>query len=386
LTLRSRAGALAAALVPLLTLVAAMLVLPPLGALVGGQPLGQFLSLPLDVRTGDPLPLDRPVFAVFSAGVSVLVIATLWFARPRRPLRESGVTPRTLVRAGRFPRWGAWGALAAGAAMAAAMGGMSGASQPLLVLGLTLLLAAHTEWRSGISLVRQRPGFFLLLYPASALLGWLFHWVNLFLQLWVYPGAGADSAIPFVLVRTLDYATLLPALLVLRQWLASWRPLLDWCTRSGSSQGFERPQSGWLSIGAASIGLAGSAVWPDWIWPLTWVSPVLLVMGIQQLGGKSTLFSGTRRGDWSRILIPALAALLLGLLIQGWNVLVGPVWTFNLPLIQARPLFGLPLPAYAGLLPLGLLGVWCADQLAHPWRQRLKDRFPAFPVRISVSR
>jgi hypothetical protein len=263
---------------------------------------------------------------------------------------------------------------------------MNGASQPLLILGLTLLLAAHTEWRTGISLVNQRPGYFLLLYPASALLGWLFHWVNLFLQLWVYPGAGTDSAIPFVLVRTLDYATLLPALMVLRQWLAAWRPLLDWCTRAGSVQGSNQTQEGWLYLGAASIGLAGSALWPDWIWPLTWLSPVLLVMGMQQVGGKPTLFAGTRRGDWSRILIPALAALLLGLVIQGWNVLVGPAWTFSLPLIQSRSLFGLPLPAYAGLLPLGLLGVWCADQLAHPWKRRPKKRRREFPIRISVNR
>jgi hypothetical protein len=55
-------------------------------------------------------------------------------------------------------------------------------------------------------------------------------------------------------------------------------------------------------------------------------------------------------------------------------------------MIQAWILFGLPLPAYAGLLPLGLLGIWIADGLAHPWRRRPQGRQRPFPVRISINR
>lgn len=280
-----------------------------------------------------------------------------------------------------------WGGLLLGAALALALAGLAGLSQPALVLGLTLVLAGQTERRTGTSLVSKRPGYFLLLFPLSALIGWLFHWLNLFLQLWVYPGAGSESAIPFVLARTLDYGTLLPALLILRQWLASWRALLDGWSRArplGREDGAGGLAWPWLAL--AGMGLGGVAVWPDWIWPLAWCAPLLLALGLQGTGGGPGLVAGIRRGDWSRLLITALAALLLGLLIQGWNSLMGPVWIFQLPLIGALPLLGLPLPAYAGLLPLGLLGLWVADQLAHPWRGRPLGRFRPFPVRLSINR
>ena len=153
----------------------------------------------------------------------------------------------------------------------------------------------------------------------------------------------------------------------------------------GPSEGSGHTQEGWLYLAAGTVGLAGAAIWPDWIWPLTWLAPLLLALGIQQARGAPTLFAGTRSGDWSRILIPALAALILGLVVQCWNWLTGPVWVFELPLIQAWTLFGLPVPAYAGLLPLGLLGIWIADGLAHPWRRSPQGRQRPFPVRISIN-
>lgn len=375
-----------APLVPLLGVIGLMLVLPPLGAVLGGLRLETFLTFPLDRRAFDPLPPDPQVLRSVLLALALALAWVAWAAWPRRPLGDAAREARPQHSDGRWPRWVAWGGLSLGAAITAALGGAGGLAQPLLVLGLTLLAAAHMERRTGTSLVSQRPLWFALLFPVSAAAGWAFHWLNQFLQLWTYPGSGEESAIPFVLARTLDYATLLPALLALRQWLAGWPPLLDVCTRARRIEGSSNTQEGWLYLAAGSIGLAGAAIWPDAIWPLSLVAPLMLALGMQQVGGSPTLFAGTREGDWSRILIPALAALLLGLLIQGWNWLIGPSWVFELPLIQVWPLFGLPLPAYAGLLPLGLLGVWLADQLAHPWRRRPQGRQRPFPVRISIGR
>lgn len=387
--------------VPLLALVLGMLLLPPLGALLAGQPLGELLRFPLDARAWDPLPPDTAllVLAWVAAGAAVLV--PLWMARPdpartRQALEADPGGDQALGQAGggasralRPLRLLVWGGLLLGAALALARAGLAGLSQPALVLGLTLVLAGHTERRTGTSLVAKRPTYFLLLFPVSALLGWLFHWLNLYLQLWIYPGAGAESAIPFVLVRSLDYGTLLPALLVLRQWLASWGPLLVGWSRArplGREHEAGGQGLGWTWLGLAGLGLAGAAVWPDWIWPLAWCAPLLLALGLQRTGGGPGLLAGITRGDWSRLLITALAALLLGVLIQGWNSLMGPVWVFQVPLIGALPFLGLPLPAYVGLLPLGLLGLWVADQLAHPWRRRPLGLPRPFPVRLSIKR
>jgi hypothetical protein len=385
-----------ASLLPLLVLTTAMLLLPPLGALLGGLPLGEVLAFPLAGRAWDPLPPSDAVLGLACAAAGGALLVALWRARPRPSgNRESVETTQDKAPPSnprRAIRLLVWGGLLLGAALALALAGQAGLSQPVLVLGLTLGLAGHTDQRTGASLLTKRPGFVLLLFPVSALLGWLFHWLNLFLQLWVYPGSGGESAIPFVLVRTLDYATLLPALLTLRQWLASWRPLRDGWSRARPLSGDHgdgvgvagRRHAPWPWLTLAGLGLAGAAIWPDWIWPLSWCAPLLLAIGLQRARGRPSLFAGIRRGDWTRVLLPGLAALLLGLLIQGWNSLVGPVWMFQLPLIQGLPLLGLPLPAYAGLPPLGLLGLWVADQLAHPWRRRPLGRFRPFPVRLSI--
>lgn len=387
-----------AALAPLLVLGLAMLLLPAIGALIAGIPLGELLALPLSTRAWDPLPLAPTAVGLACAVAAASVLLPLWLARPSAgqpprssdPGRSQTLDLRPLVAM----RLVVWGALLLGAALALALAGLPGVSQPTLILGLTLGLAGDTKRRTGTSLLTKRPGYLLLLYPVSALIGWLFHWLNLFVQLWIYPNADADSAIPFVLVRTLDYATLLPALMILRQWLGSWRGLLEWSSRARewgkandlpSSIAAPDRRSG-LWLGLSALGLAGAGVWPDWVWPLTWMAPLLLAIGLQGARSHPGPFAAVRRGDWSRVLSVAAAALLLGILIQGWNHLAGPVWVFQLPLIHELPLFGLPLPGYVGLLPLGLLGLWIADQLTHPWRRRPLGRPGPFPVRLSVRR
>jgi hypothetical protein len=377
-----------AALLPLGLLAAAMLLLPVLGALLSGQTLGEILVFPLAARSWDPLPLDPNRFALFCLALAIWLLGSLWLAWPRRPVAATAsggaqkVLPDLASSHWTFPRWGIWGALSVGAAVAAALANLPGLSQPLLVTGLTLLLAADSERRSGSSLVGTRPGYLLLLYPASALLGWLFHWLNIFLQLWTYPGA--DSAIETVLARTLDYATLLPALMVMRQWLSGWGPLLRVLGSARPLDVTYGPGGGWAFVAGACAALCGAGVWPDWIWAPAWIAPLLLVLGMQKVAGRPSLLAGPDRGDWSGIALPGISALILGLAIQGWNTLAGPVWTFSLPLVDAMRVFGLPLPAYAGLVPLGILGVWVAQRLAHPWRRGPHRRLPELPVRIGI--
>jgi hypothetical protein len=59
------------------------LTLPPIGALVAGQPLGQFLHLPLDARGWDALPPDPGVTSTALALGAALIALTLWLARLR---------------------------------------------------------------------------------------------------------------------------------------------------------------------------------------------------------------------------------------------------------------------------------------------------------------
>jgi hypothetical protein len=369
---------LAVAFLPLAVVLVLCIVLPPIGALVASQPLGQFLYLPLEARGWDALPPD-PAFTWTGLTLgAVLVALILWLARPHTAAPDRPQTGGN----GPWPAW-AWGApglVIAAFAVSDLWGARLGA--PLALLGLTLALNAHSLRRAGVCLLGQSPRYFLALFPAGALLGWVIHWLNLYLQLWHYPNAPAP--LPFALLATLNYAVLLPLMLSLRQWLGTLPALVDWGRHAVPLSLGGGRKAGWPLIALAGLGLIGAGVWPDRIYPLTWVSPLLLAQGLQGLGGGVGLWAGLDRGDWRRPFLTALAALLLGLGAQAWNQWAGPFWVFDLPLIGGPSPLGLPLIGWLGLIPLGLLGLWVADQVASPWRGKPRKRFPDFPIKIMV--
>jgi hypothetical protein len=369
--------------VPLIVVVALTLLLPFLGAWLGGQPVGDLLALPLTQRPWDPWPPEQGItLAANLVSIGLLVVLVL-LARPRR--RDGGARqpePAATAMQASWPRYGWLGVFALIAAVIAWDGAAIQAAIALVTLAAMLFAGADTQRRTGTSLIRQRPGYFFSLFPASLVLGWTFYWVNLFLGLWAYPGA--TETVPFVLGKSIDYAVLLPAALVLRQWLASFPGVLQLTNRARPLPGRATPQEGWTLLGLGSVALVGAALWPDWLYGLTLLAPLLLAFGLSQLRGRDTLLAGLGRGDWSRVLLPAAAALLVGLIAQGGNALLGPAWVIELPLLGGPMLFDLPLPAWLVIAALGLLGVWVADQLTSPWQQRpLQPAYrPRFPVRV----
>lgn len=367
-------------LLPLLTVIALTVSLPLIGALLGGASLVETLQLPLTERAWDPSRVNSTITSTATLLLFGLIAAVIWFARPVvRPGRR--VETRS---PGPLPRYGWFGVFALIVAIAAVDGDAVNLATALITLAVTLFANADTQRRTGNSLLRQRPGYFFSLFPASLAIGWTFYWLNLWLQLWIYPAA--TETVPFVLGKSADYAVLLPALLSLRQWLASFPRLLNWTTRARPLNGQSSPPEGAILLGLAAIGLVGASLWPDWIYPLALLAPLLLAVGLQQLRGLPTLFAGLANGDWSRVLLTAIAALLIGLLAQALNRLLGPAWTFHLPLIGDLSLLGLPLPGWLWLPTLGLLGLWVSDQLTAPWKQRPQQpQFrPKFPVKVVV--
>lgn len=365
---------MAVAFLPLAVVLVLCLLLPPLGALVAAQPIEQFLHLPLEARGWDALPASRGATGVSLALGAALVGWTLWRSRSRGPVRQEAIPGAA------WPRWSWSGPVLLVAALAIGAIWSPHLSGPLALLGLTLALNAHLQRRSGGSLVHRNPRYFLALYPVGAALGWTIHWLNLYLQLWHYPSP--PGAVSFTLLATFDYAVLLPALLSLRQWLATLPGLGGWGQRATPLGTGDVRWAAWPLIGLGGLGLAGAGVWPDHIYPLTWVSPLLLALGLQALSGKPGLLAGLASGDWGRLLHTSLAALLLGLAAQAWNRWTGPYWVFDLSLIGGPAPLGLPVVGWLGVIPLALTGLWMADQVARPWHGRNKPRFPEFPVKI----
>jgi hypothetical protein len=366
-------------LLPLLGVLAVTAALPLIGAMLGGLPVSEFLRLPLHARAWDPLPPNTLFTVALDAVTLALLAVVIYFAWPRRPAGGRLDAPAS----GRWPRFSWLALFALLLAIISVDGTAANAGIGLVILALTILANADTERRTGSSLMSRRPGYFGSLFLASLVAGWLFHWLNLFLQLWTYPPAA--EAIPFVLGKSLDYAVLLPALLSLRQWLASFPAVLGAVTRAELlDETAAAPQEGWALMALALLALAGAALWPDWIYPLSLSAPLIIAVAMQQVRRRPTPLAGIADGDWSRLLLPAAAALLLGLLTQGLNQLLGPAWSFHTPLLGGPALLGLPLPCWIWIGLLGPFGVWLGDQLTEPWKQRPQQPPPRtrFPVRV----
>jgi hypothetical protein len=360
-----------------------MTLLPLLGTILSGQPLVELLRFPLNARAWDAVPANALIStvligtALLISGLVITVLLRLFWRRPASPsdsaLDRQGVKPP-------WPRYTSLAGLIAIAAIIAIDGDANNAALGLITLALTLLANADTERRTGTSLLSERRGYFLRLYPISLLAGWiLFYWLNLFGQCWFYPAA--TEAVPFALGKSLDYATLLPAMLSLRQWLAAFPRLLD-ATQSGPAVGFAHdasaPVDGWLFTAGAGLGLVALAVWPDQAFPMILIAPLLLLFGVQRLRGQPSCLIGLQRGDWSRPLLSTLAVVLLIALAQLLNQALGPIWSLQRPLT---------LPLWLSSIPLALTGLTLADQASSLIAKPPKPprRAPRSPIQVPIA-
>jgi len=342
-------------LIPCIVLSGMLIGLPLLGITAGGLPLQRYLEFPPVSRYIRHPPFSWPVFALYLIFILAWVLPVVI-----RGVRAHGVErPNGRPARSRFPWWG-WAGLASGTIawiLAWTRFPWFSALQPHtftpLWLSLILVVNALAVRHSGRCLMLDRPRFFLVLFPFSALFWWFFEYLNRFVQNWYYIGRELDPLEYFV-YATLPFSTVLPAVLSVREWMNRW---------------------GWLGAGfrdvfpvrlrhpkplAAAVlclsgfGLAGIGVWPNLLFPLLWVSPLLIVVSLQALMGQPHVFSGPARGDWRPVVSSALAALFCGIFWETWNFFSLAKWKYTVPYVQRFHLFEMPLLGYAGYLPFGL--------------------------------
>jgi hypothetical protein len=204
--------------------------------------------------------------------------------------------------------------------------------------------------------------FFLLLFPASAVFWWFFEYLNRFVQNWYYIGV-QFSPWPYFWYATLPFSTVLPAVLSTRQYLLS----ANWISRGYTDvkpiklSCFGTAAGGVLLLSAA--GLAGVGVWPNYLFPLLWVSPLLIITCLQTLMKERHIFSQMAAGNWSGAVAAALAAIFCGVFWEMWNYFSLAKWEYSIPLVHRFQIFEMPLLGYAGYLPFGLECAVIGDML-----------------------
>jgi hypothetical protein len=343
---------------------------PLLGLVVAGRPLAPYLAFPPRTEQVAHAPFSWPAFVVLALPV-VGAIALYWAALARlRPV------PPARARA-RFPWWG-WiglGVLALGWALAWSEGAVPPEWRrhtfTPIWLGYILAMNGLVHRRSGRCLLTHRTGWFLALFPASALFWWIFEYLNQFVDNWYYVGIQASGDWDYFLQATAPFATVLPAVASTWSWLRQ-RPRLEAMALPGL-RGHAALASTALAAGVAA--LAGIGIWPETLFAFLWIAPLLVLCGAQKLVLGETFLAPLRGGDWRPLLQPVLAALACGLLWELWNFGSTAKWHYSVPYVQRFHLFEMPLLGYAGYLPFGLECAVVMDLVA-----RIVERRSLWPL------
>ena len=199
----------------------------------------------------------------------------------------------------------------------------------------------------------DRPAFFLLLFPVSAVFWWFFEYLNRFVQNWYYIGP-RFSAWEYFWYATLPFSTVLPAVLSLQDWLLSARWLRQRFNRLNPLRIRFPKILATLTLALSAGGLMAIGIWPNILFPLLWVSPLIIILSSQTLMDERHILSGLTEGNWSTAVAAAMAAVICGVFWEMWNFYSLAKWQYSIPFVYRYQIFEMPLLGYAGYLPFGL--------------------------------
>ena len=347
--------------------------LPLLGIIAAGRDPAPYLEIPPTTRYVSHAGFSWPWFCFFAIADLLMIGGLLWAIHCGRGYKREVIeTPdfpgalktvtgaAALQQPGRFPWWG-WvgmGLCLAFWLLAWKRFTWFWILQPHTFLpiwaGFILAVNALAVKRSGSCLVLRRPLRFLLLFPASAAFWWFFEYLNRFVQNWYYTGIEGMGPEEYSYYSSLAFATVLPGVLSMIDLLLTFPALEKGLARC---RPIHLPSGRWTALAAlvtASGGLSLIGIFPDQLFALLWVSPLIIILSIQALAGRHTLLYTLRYGDWRPLVVPAMAALICGFFWEMWNYFSLARWTYTVPFVQRFHLFEMPILGYGGYLPFGL--------------------------------
>ena len=338
-----------------LILTVMLLGLPLLGIWVAGYPVMDYLEFPPQTRYVRHVPFSGLAFTIYS--IFIAACAALLVQRAVKSSPQDLSITRQPARP--FPAWGWLGLILGGVAWILAWTRFSWftAFQPHtftpLWIAFIVVINAFGYRQSGYCMLLCRPLFFLMLFPTSAIFWWFFEYLNRFVQNWYYVGPELNAS-EYFWYATLPFATVLPAVLGLRDILSSSHWLQQRFDHVVPLQ-LRHPKSvAGVILALSAGGLAGIGIWPNLLFPLLWVSPLLIIVCLQTLMGERHLLSHLTAGNWTPLVAAALAALICGFFWEMWNVFSLAKWKYSIPLVHRYAVFEMPLLGYAGYLPFGL--------------------------------
>jgi len=360
-----------------------LLGLPLVAGSIAGFPAG-FAELPASAFHLD-LPQYSPfVYALFTVAMAGIIALYLF----PRALGFNGAGDSDFrafewafaPRAGhRFPAWGWLGAGLIGVAWPLAwlhpdwLGPAADHTFVPLWLGYVLTVDGLVFWRAGASPLTRYRWVWLAWFPASALAWWYFELLNRFIQNWLYIGVEDFSTPRYVLGSTAAFSTVIPAVLTTASLLSTFQGFRRRFLLSARRRAADHSRNGgnawWIAVAAGGGGLVLMPWYPITLFPLIWLAPWLILVGLLERAGLATGVGHMLRGDWGPAATLAAAAVVCGFFWELWNFYSMPKWVYQIPWVNRFKLFEMPIVGYLGYLPFGP-ACWAFWLLIGPGRIR----------------
>lgn len=332
--------------------------LPLIGSACGDADILSYLEFPPLTRYVAHAPFNPLVFIIIGTVDVLMVFGVLSLFKAA--LKRSGQSLPDHRSKGLFPVWGGLGMIVMLVGWVLAwtrfpwFAPLQAHTFYIPWIGYILLVNALCVARSGRSPLTEAPSRFLWLWPASALFWWFFEYLNRFVQNWYYVGVRDFSPWAYVLHSSLAFATVLPAVLSTLRLLLTFRVFNTGLKSLYPLTALEDKRTAGPALFIAGFGLAFIGGYPDYLFPLVWVAPLLVITSLQTLLRKSTLFAGLKTGDWRAIIASATAALICGFFWELWNYQSLARWEYAIPFVDRFHIFAMPVLGYGGYLPFGL--------------------------------
>ena len=331
-----------------------LIVLPILGIwLEQGKNLAAYLEFPPQTMFVEKAAFSWIAFAIF---LSLLLFFLTPFVFLLVRATKSG---KSLQIQFKFPWWGWLGLISGGIMWGIAWTRWESfhfiqehTFFPLWVFYI-ITINALTYRRTGACMLTRQTPLFLILFPVSALFWWFFEYLNRFVQNWSYFGV-QYPAWKYFLIDSLSFSTVLPAVLGTREWLLSfvWSESLFFKSLKLKSRA-TKPLAMAVFI-LFSLSLVFIGIFPDYLFPMVWVSPLVVLLCLNTLFQESYPQLLNQTKNQRLIITSMIAALICGFFWEMWNFYSLVKWHYEIPFVNRFKLFEMPILGYGGYLPFGL--------------------------------
>lgn len=220
--------------------------------------------------------------------------------------------------------------------------------------GFILLLDGVNVARSGTSYLTRSRTRFVALFLISSLFWWVFEGLNVPVQNWHYVTERYYSPLAFFLIATLNFSTVLPAVMEMAELVTSCPGLRPRLAADDPGPRLRVPTA-LLLIAVGILMLSLPFLFPRYAFGLLWLCLIFLLDPINNLARRKSAFGHLLAGDWRFLVALPLSGVLCGFFWEMWNYFALPKWYYTVPFVDgAIHLFEMPLPGYLGYLPFAV--------------------------------